>query len=213
MMLSSPLETDARFRTLKNALASYRAQGSNQPPILDVTTMRAAVAIVLRASDPLEVLLVKRATSDSDPWSGNMALPGGRYDNSDPDLISTAKRETMEEVGVDLDHCAPLLGRLDDMSPSTHRLPVLSISPFVFGVSDDRDAYVASPEIGQVFWVQIEDLMTPENHRTVEIPLPEGSKEFPCFSVEGEHVWGLTYRILSQFLDVLKGERLKRSKP
>ena len=77
-MLSNPLETDRRFRTLKNALASYGARNTSQPPISDVTTLKAAVALVLRARDPLENLLVKRAVSDADPWSGHMALPGGR---------------------------------------------------------------------------------------------------------------------------------------
>lgn len=211
-MLSNPLETDRRFRTLKNALASYGARNTSQPPISDVTTLKAAVALVLRARDPLEILLVKRAVSDTDPWSGHMALPGGRYDKSDPDLLSTAKRETVEEVGIDLDKSALLLGRLDDTSPSTQRLPPLSISPFVFGLSGDRNAHVASSEIGQVFWVQIEGLMNPESHCTVEIPLPGGPRAFPCLSVEGEHVWGLTYRILSQLFGVITDERLERSK-
>lgn len=211
-MLSNPLEKDGHFRTLKNALASYGARNTSQPPSSDVTTLRAAVALVLRARDPLEILLVKRATSDTDPWSGHMALPGGRYDKLDLDLLSTAKRETIEEVGIDLDQSALLLGRLDDTSPSTHRLPPLSISPFVFGVSGDRDAHVASSEIGQVFWVRIEDLMNPENHSTVEIPLSGGPRAFPCLSVEGEHVWGLTYRILSQLFGVITDERLERSK-
>ena len=115
-MLSNPLETDRRFRTLKNALASYGARNTSQPPISDVTTLKAAVALVLRARDPLEILLVKRAVSDADPWSGHMALPGGRYDKSDPDFLSTAKRETIEEVGIDLDQSALLLGRLDDIA-------------------------------------------------------------------------------------------------
>ena len=89
---------------------------------------------MLSNRDPLALLLVKRATSESDPWAGHMALPGGRHDKSDSDLLSTAKRETMEEVGVDLDQSAPLLGRLDETSPSTQRLPTLSISPFVVDV-------------------------------------------------------------------------------
>ena len=206
-MLSNPLESDGRFRVLKNALASY-GHRSSSPLIPDMTTLRAAVALVLRARDPLELLLVKRATSESDPWSGHMALPGGRHDKSDSDLLSTAKRETMEEVGVDLDQSAPLLGRLDETSPSTQRLPTLSISPFVFGVTGDRDAHVASSEIGQIFWVRIEDLMSPKNHCTVEIVLPGGPREFPCFSIEDEHVWGLTYKILSQFFDLLTSDML-----
>lgn len=200
-MSDSPLETDPRFWVLSEALASY-AGDANDPLILEGEYLQASVALVLRARDPLELLLIKRANSERDPWSGHMALPGGRKDDADADLQNTARRETLEETGVDLDGLARPLGRLEDVTPSSPRLPRLTISPFVFGVPAEVEAHVASPEIERVFWVSVDRLRALETRGEVEIPLPGGTRRFPSFHVFGEHVWGLTYRILARFLEV-----------
>jgi 8-oxo-dGTP pyrophosphatase MutT (NUDIX family) len=160
--------------------------------------MRAAVSLVLRSGAEIEVLLIRRAEADGDPWSGHMALPGGRQDPSDLDLLHTAMRETLEETGVDLQEKGVALGRLDPLEPATYRLPPLSILPFVFDVPAGTDARPASPEVVQIFWVPLSLLCSPEASGTVEIPLEGGSRTFPCFRVEGNVVWGLTYRILRE---------------
>jgi len=196
-----PLETDPRFWVLSEALASY-AGDANDPLVLEGAIVQAAVALVLRARDPLEILLIKRATSERDPWSGHMALPGGRRDEADADTIDTARRETLEETAVDLFGFGKALGRLDDVRPSSVRLPKLTISPFVFAVPTHVEATVASREVDQVFWVSIDELRAPETRSAISIPLPGGTRDFPSFRVYGEHVWGLTYRILEQFLEL-----------
>jgi len=196
-----PLETDPRFWVLSEALASY-AGDANDPLVLEGGIVQASVAVVLRARDPLEILLIKRATSERDPWSGHMALPGGRRDEVDADAFDTARRETLEETAVDLIATGKPLGRLDDVQPSSVRLPRLVISPFVFGVPRHVEASVASREVDQVFWVSIDHLRAPETRSSVSIPLPGGERHFPSFMVHGEHVWGLTYRILEQFMEL-----------
>ena len=162
----------------------------------------AAVALIVRGVTELEALLIKRAHSERDPWSGHMALPGGRRDDDDETLLATAIRETREEVGLDLDRHARLLGRLDAIGPASRKLPPLMVTPFVFGVTNEAEAYVASPEVADVFWVPVRELSSPDVRSTVEIPLPGGPREFPCYRVAGEVVWGLTYRMLEQFLEI-----------
>lgn len=201
MTSAGPLETDPRFWVLSEALASY-AGDANDPLVLEGGYLQASVALVLRARDPLELLLIKRATSERDPWSGHMALPGGRRDESDGDLQATARRETLEETGVDLVRDGRSLGRLQDVAPSSPRLPKLTISPFVFGVPAHVDARVASREVERVCWVSLADLRATSTRAEVEIPLPGGIRSFPSFHVLGEHVWGLTYRILERFLEL-----------
>jgi len=200
-MPTSPLETDPRFWVLSEALASY-ASDANDPLILEGDYLRASVALVLRARDPLDLLLIKRATSERDPWSGHMALPGGRSDPADADLEVTARRETLEETGVDLWRLGKPLGRLEDVAPASPRLPKLTISPYVFAVPRDTEARVASREIERVVWVSLAHLRDPGNRGAVEIPLPGGSRSFPSFIVDEHHVWGLTYRILERFLEL-----------
>jgi 8-oxo-dGTP pyrophosphatase MutT (NUDIX family) len=210
-MSCGPLETDPRFWVLSEALASYASDG-HDPPILAGDQLQAAVSLVLRGKTEIDLLLVKRAKSERDPWSGHMALPGGRRDYDDMHLLDTARRETLEETGVDLERQGIPLGRLDDVAPNTPRLPSITITPLVFGVRAAVRAYVASHEIVRVLWVPVDQLRAAETHSTVEIPLPGGSREFPCYRIGGDVIWGLTYRILAQFIEIyphLKLEKLR----
>ena len=83
-------------------LRPYR--GVRDDPIPPEGERTAAVAVVLRpGTDSPEVLLIERTRVEGDPWSGQMALPGGRRDAADRSLLETAVRETREETGVALD--------------------------------------------------------------------------------------------------------------
>ena len=116
----------------------------------------------------------------------------------------------MEEVGLDLEGNARLLGRLDDIGPASSRQQRLMVTPFVFGIADEARAYVASPEVAEVFWIRVSALRSPDVRSTVEISLPAGPREFPCYRVAGEVVWGLTYGMLEQFLEIYPGQEPDR---
>ena len=95
---------------------------------------RAAVAITLRIDqDRPELLLMRRAEREGDPWSGQVSLPGGHAEESDLDLVATAIRETQEEVGIDLDRDSGLLGALEPIQARARGgLLDTTIAPFVF---------------------------------------------------------------------------------
>lgn len=197
----SLLETDPRFWVLTEALASYAAD-ADDPPARGEEFLQAAVSIVLRGRESLEILLIKRARHERDPWSGHMALPGGRREEADATLVDTAARETLEETGLDVRALGKHLGGLEEIATLSPRLPKLTIAPFVFGVKPVAEAWVASSEVDAVHWVTLDALRAPDAVCSVEINLPGGARSFPCFCVQGEHVWGLTYRILTTFLEV-----------
>jgi len=163
----------------------------------------AAVSLLLRPSgDGVEFLAIRRAENEGDPWSGHMALPGGRRDPSDEDLWETAARETLEEVGVNLAEAGRRLGQLDDVAPRTRRIPAIAITPFVVGVTPEVEAQTSS-EVERAVWVPL-DVVIEAKHRgsmTLDV-LPD--REFPTIEYEGHVIWGLTYSILGQFEDVLR---------
>src|SRR5258706_15048364 len=108
----------------------------------------AAVGVILHdGDDGLEALFIRPAVRAGDTWSGQIAFPGGRRDPGDADLLATAIRETMEEVGVDLSG-AERLGGLDDLYPRTPVLPPVVVRPFVFALTA-RPTIVVGPEEGQ----------------------------------------------------------------
>ena len=79
-------------------------------------------------SPNLDVLFIRRAEYEGDPWSGHIALPGGQVDPDDASPVHAACREVHEEVGVSLDD-ARLLGMLDQVA-SPDLVPV-SLCPLL----------------------------------------------------------------------------------
>ena len=166
-------------------------------------TREAAVSLLLRPSaEAVEFLAIKRAEHETDPWSGHMALPGGRRDAEDESLWMTAVRETVEEVGVDLTRVGRLLGQLDDVTPRTRRIPAIAISPFVVSVEAGIVARTSS-EVEHAVWVPL-DVVVDEKHRgSLRLELsPE--REYPTIEYEGHVIWGLTLAILGQLEDILR---------
>ena len=85
---------------LRNTLASHAPKLTAFSP--ENTRVRAAVAIIGRASrqgDDVEFLYIRRSEFDGDPWSGDIAFPGGRIDGPEELPRRAAERETLEEVG------------------------------------------------------------------------------------------------------------------
>lgn len=203
------LDEEPRFRALHEVLDPPGADPKEEAPDPESRRMEAAVALIIRATTPLEMLIVKRATYEGDRWSGHMALPGGRWEPGDAGLLHTAKRETREETGVDLHRSGAPLGRLSDVEPASASLPAMRVAPFVFGVPADTTAAVMSHELESVHWVPVDRLRDPDTNTTVRIRFSGFSKTFPSYSlVPDEHVWGLTHRILTGFLERYPEEEL-----
>jgi 8-oxo-dGTP pyrophosphatase MutT (NUDIX family) len=191
---------DPRLLQLKQRLATHAATQSERDPDM----REAAVALLIRPRAQLELLLIKRATHERDPWSGHMALPGGRRDASDADLIDTAMREAHEEVGIALSR-ADFICALDDVAPRTPRLPPIIIAPFVFVVPADAATNIDAREVDAAVWVPVNALRDPTAASEILIELEGGSRAFPSFQYGEYVIWGLTHRILAGFLELTVG--------
>ncbi len=167
---------------------------------------RAAVAMILREHEQTcDVLLIERSERANDPWSGHMALPGGREDANDGELFHTAARETHEEVGIDLRTSADLLGHLDDVQAIARDRPLgMVIRPYVYALTRDVVPQPDRREVKSTVWLPLPFLTTPEAKGTYMRRLNGNEQDFPAFVYQGYRVWGLTYRMLTGFLDLLR---------
>lgn len=187
------------------ALARRLAARAGRQLEPDAVARYAAIALVMRASgagEP-ELLMIKRAEAERDPWSGHIACPGGRMDPGDRDLEHTAIRETWEETGVDLERHGRMLGTLDDIRPRSPHLPPLIIRPFV-AIVEPTVAIVSSDEVAEVFWVPLAAIRESTAWgRAIVGVRGVGEREENVFRHGQYTVWGLTHRALTQFLELL----------
>ncbi len=128
-----------------------------------------------------------------------MALPGGRMDPGDPGLSGAAIRETGEETGVTLGRP---LGCLEPLRPYTAHIPPIAIHPFVHRIASSTLAVVNSDEVASIHWFSLADLLAPANRGSHLWSYRGVRSRFPCIRLDGQVVWGLTYRALTQFLEV-----------
>lgn len=160
----------------------------------------AAVAAVLRVEKEPELLFIKRADVEGDPWSGHIAFPGGRHESRDISLEATAIRETHEELALDLT-AGTLLGRLDDLAPRSRALPPIIVRPFVALVNADV-TFQFSREVAGAFWVPVSTLLASDAQVEHAVTVNGVTARFPAYAVRGHIIWGMTERIVRQLLSV-----------
>lgn len=166
-------------------------------PITDEQDANAAVALLLKPTNSnLSVLFVKRVENPADPWSGQMAFPGGKRDLKDTNLLRTVVREMMEETGIDLLRRCRFLGVLTALSSRPR--PELKILPFVVLLEHEPLIKLSENELERFVWIPLDEIT---KHRGT-IRLSFG--EVPAFVVGNIVIWGLTYSVLEDFLDIFQ---------
>lgn len=185
---------------VKRALARVRSRPARFVP----PGRRAAVAAVFHEGKAgLELLFIHRAEHPRDPWSGQMGWPGGGIDDDDDGPLAAALRETREELALDLERDAELLGALSEVRTHLRRGPgPLSVVPFVFELKGEP-VLVPNPEVQAALWVPLSFLLERGNRDRIVwtgrgVPLV-----MPCYRFEGRVIWGLTLHMLDELLVLL----------
>lgn len=187
------------FLTMKNLLPNIIRRPLKIPGRRWMT--RASVAIILRKNqaNDFDVLLIKRAERIGDPWSGDMAFPGGKMDRSDQSIYHAALRELHEEIGLEaakLKH----IGRLSDQLTKTHSgLRPMTISPFVFELTTPTE-FTLNHEVAEIVWIPLTHFSTPINRKQMVWKVKGMKLNLPCYWFDDKRVWGITLRILDELV-------------
>lgn len=156
----------------------------------------AAVVVLLRKKEQFfQVLLVKRADKTGDPWSGQTALPGGKRDPEDRDLMETIVRETFEETSINLLEGCRFLGVIKPLR-STQRAD-MKILPYVYLIEKEQKIKL-NEELTEYFWIPLKEFA--KQKETAKFSWGE----YPAYIIENHVIWGLTYRILDKLLRILE---------
>jgi 8-oxo-dGTP pyrophosphatase MutT (NUDIX family) len=189
--------------TIRHALAQHTPQLAER----GAGIAEASVALVLAgAGEALSLCAIRRAEHPHDPWSGHMALPGGRADPADPHPRAVAERETWEEVGLALGESA-WLGRMSDVLVRIGGGDrTMIVAPFVYALAESLGGsppLTPSDEVAEAYWIPLSHLWDPRNASHLEWERGGNRLLYPAIRF-GEHaIWGVTFRVLTLFSDIL----------
>ncbi len=142
--------------------------------------------------------LIKRATYKG-VHSGQIALPGGKFEDSDKSLQNTALREANEEVGI-CTQTVEVLGKLTSVY-----IPVSNnnVQPIVSCLSDKPTFVANTKEVDDILIVAVSDLLNPDNVKSEVRIFNNKELTIPYYLLNGEKVWGATAMILSELKQLL----------
>ncbi|OED50976.1 hypothetical protein ACH42_00455 [Endozoicomonas sp. (ex Bugula neritina AB1)] len=162
-------------------------------------SQRAAVCMIA-ADKPglgLSLLMIQRATVEGDPWSGQMAFPGGKQDTHDPHITATALREAKEELAIGSEHLQRI-GRLSDILARPYRRmkrPMV-VTPLVFEAVSDF-TFTANHEVADALWVPVR-LFSPENRDRLVWQKHGVKIHLPCYHYKDKTIWGLSLMMIDE---------------
>ena len=166
----------------------------------DMPVRDSAVLIVLYSIEQkVHTVFIKRAEYNG-VHSGQVCLPGGMFKPSDDGLQRTALRETREETGVP-ENDVEIIGNLTKLYIPVSRVNVF---PFV-GVCRNRPIFTPDPfEVRYLIETGLEELSDPANQKQKIMQIGDHEIEIPFFDIHGDHIWGATAMIMSEFLEIVR---------
>lgn len=171
-----------------------------RPEIANTRVRESAVLIVLFLQEKqIRTVFIKRGEYEG-VHSGQVSLPGGMYKVSDKSLKATALRETMEETGLPGEKIS-IIGNLTSL-----HIPVSNIKVYPFvGLYYDKPIF--SPDTFEVKYIietSLQELLNPKNQKFKIMQIGDSEIEIPYFDIRGDHIWGATAMIMSEFLELVK---------
>ncbi|MFP5298222.1 MAG: CoA pyrophosphatase [Actinomycetota bacterium] len=177
---------------LTEALASHR------PARVRVPDAREAAVLIPIVAVPEPTLIFTRRTDTVGSHKGQISFPGGSIDPEDPNMRCTALRETEEEIGLDPD-AVSIIGELDTFPTFVSGYVV---TPYVGWLAEEPDLRPNPAEVESVLQVPIAAL---SNEIRRDAGFEHGGRVYPteAWVWEDNVIWGVTARVVRQFLDIL----------
>jgi 8-oxo-dGTP pyrophosphatase MutT (NUDIX family) len=192
-------------RVVDLARLPERLAAMGEPVVIDgpvpVSSPRqSAVLAPLYEGEKGPTVILTRRSAHLRNHRGEVSFPGGRQDDGDPDLATTALREAQEEIALD-PTTVEIVGRLDRLSTFTSRS---EIHPYVGLLPGRPEHLLAQPsEVERILHVPLADLLDPDAFHEERWTFPSGvNRPLFFYEIEGDTIWGATGRMLTQLLAI-----------
>ncbi len=190
---------------LQKPLPGYQAQQKMMPTMRDINfthdvkPRESAVLILFYENNKQIYIIFIRRKEDKKVHSGQIAFPGGKYEEEDKTLKNTAIRETYEEIGIS-ENDITVIGQLTEII-----IPISNykVTPFV-GFLKQKPVYnISLDEVQEVLEVNISQLFAPENRLITELERNGIKIHAPYFKIDNDKIWGATAMITSELNEVI----------
>jgi len=159
----------------------------------------AVLIILFHENEELKIVFIRRSEYVG-IHSGQIAFPGGKYEDSDEDLRTTALREVEEEIGIKAD-AVEILGYLTDLyiPPSN-----FMVRAYVGYLKEEPVFNIDDREVQEVLVLGYEHFKHPDVINIREFKTHNSTRltKAPYFEVDGAIIWGATAMILTELLDL-----------
>ncbi|AMO56090.1 DNA mismatch repair protein MutT [Endozoicomonas montiporae] len=190
------------LRELEQKFQNYPYQSLNSD------LPQAAVLIPLVRQDNSFHLILTRRASHMNTHSGEVAFPGGKKDEADTDLLSTALRESWEEISLE-----PGLVKIIGRGSSVVSRFGLEVTPFVGVIAQLPELRANTDELDRIFTVPLEFLLNPDNLQSDLWQMSEHTYRMPFFQYREYRIWGLTAIMLAECLNAGFGTNIPLDVP
>ena len=165
-------------------------------------TKLAAVLVIIYGSEPTIIMTQRPKTMNL--HAGEISFPGGTWKQDDIDLITTALRETKEEINLDISR-QQIIGQLGTVTTLNSGFTII---PFVT-IQSDMPVLKPNSEIEEILRIPLFPLL-----KTLadDIDLSHKSiQEMYTFRYWDKIIWGASARILKQMTNLLSNEMSEKS--
>ncbi|MDP4710967.1 MAG: CoA pyrophosphatase [Saprospiraceae bacterium] len=175
------------------------------PKVPEHAKLASVLVLFYPKADHWHLVFIERNTSNTnDRHRGQIGFPGGKYEETDPDLMHTALREAHEEVGVSIEQ-VHILGSLTSLY-----IPVSNflVHPFV-GITDTCPCFAAQEsEVKNIIEIPYHWFFIPELTVVDKLQLSDQLTlhQVPQFTIDGKIIWGATAMILSELKEIIRPE-------
>ena len=199
------MTTELSYQLIKQRAQTFSAQKKWYRAL----SQRAAVCMIIMDRPDLgpSLLMIERASHEGDPWSGQMAFPGGKHDIDDPYITATALRELEEELSISA-QTLQRFGRLSDIlaRPYQPMQKPMVISPILFESSAEIEPQ-PNEEVADVLWVPLQHFLPKENRQSMTWQKNSLPLDLPCYFYREKRIWGLSLLMIDELiLDIIGRE-------